>query len=120
MNEKLYPIVILICIMLISLILAFADYIDGNVQISDVKWHQKSKISHFLASQTDFYSKAIYLLNDINNNALKGFKWLLYKLKNIVAGVPDISLLTLVNRSWHLNSNMLDSNVETVWISPER
>ena len=74
MNEKLYPIVIFICIMLIGLILAFADYIDGDMQIAQVKSQQERPASNFLARKTDYYAKAIYLLNDSNNNALQGLK----------------------------------------------
>ena len=74
MNEKLYPIILLICILLISLILAFADYIDGNVQIVQVKAQQERQSSHFIARQNDYYAKAVHLLNDNNNNALYGVK----------------------------------------------
>ena len=70
MNEsKLYPLAILIFIMLIGLILAFADYIDGNMQIAQVKAHQERLPSHFLARQNDYYAKAIVLLNDDDDNA---------------------------------------------------
>ena len=70
MNEKLYPLVLLICIMLISLILAFADYIDDNVQLVQ----QECQASYFIARQNDYYAKAIVLLNDSNNNSLHGVK----------------------------------------------
>ena len=69
MNEKLYPLVLFICIMLISLILAFADYIDGNMQIAQVKAHQERPASNFLACQSDYYAKAIRMLDGDNNNA---------------------------------------------------
>ena len=72
MNEKLYPIVLFICIMLISLILAFADYIDGNVQIVQVKAQKECQTSHFLARQNDYYEKAILGVVSDNNNALLG------------------------------------------------
>ena len=74
MNEKLYPLVLLICIMLISLILAFADYIDRYIPITAVKAHHKCQTGHFMGGQNDYYEKAIYLLNDTNNNALHGVK----------------------------------------------
>ena len=74
MIEKLYPLILFICIMLISLILAFADYIDGDMQIAQVKAQQERQASPFLARQNDYYAKAIYLLNDTDNNALYGLK----------------------------------------------
>ena len=72
--EKRYALVLLICIMLISLILAFADYIDGNVQPVEVKAHQECQSSRFIAHQNDYYAKAIVLLNDDDNNAPLGLK----------------------------------------------
>ena len=74
MNEKLYPIVLFICIMLISLILAFADYIDNYIPITAAKAHQERPPSHFLSRQNDYYAKAIVLLDDNNNNAPESFK----------------------------------------------
>ena len=74
MNEKLYPLVLFGCIVLIGLILAFADYIDSYIPITAVKAQQKCQTSHFLARQTDYYAKAIHLLNDSNNNALQSVK----------------------------------------------
>ena len=74
MNEKLYPMVLFICIMLISLVLAFSDYIDDNVQIVQDKAQQECQLSHFLAPIIDYYAKAIVLLNDSNNNSLHGVK----------------------------------------------
>ena len=70
MNEKLYPMVLFICIMLVSLILAFAEYIDDNVQIVQ----KECQASHFLPRQNDYYAKAVRMLNGINNKALKGVK----------------------------------------------
>ena len=74
MNEKLYPIVILIFIMLISIILAFADDIDGNVKIVQLEAQQERQADHFLARQNDYYAKAVRMLDDNNNNALQGLK----------------------------------------------
>ena len=75
MNDiKIYALVIFICIMLISLILAFADYIDGNVPIVQDKAQQERQASRFIARQNDYYAKAIVLLNDSNNNLLHGVK----------------------------------------------
>ena len=70
MNEKLYPRVLFICIMLISLILAFAGYIDDNVPIVQ----QECQASYFLAPLSDYYAKAIVLLNEDDNNAPEGVK----------------------------------------------
>ena len=74
MNEKIYPLVLFICIMLIGLILVFADDIDGFIPITAVKAQHKCQTSHFLPSQNDYYAKAIVLLNDSNNNALQRVK----------------------------------------------
>ena len=74
MNEKLYPIVLLICIMLISLILAFADYIDNFIPITAVKERQECQTSPCNERQSDYYAKAIVLLSDSNNNLLHGVK----------------------------------------------
>ena len=71
---KRYAIVLFICIMLISLVLAFADYIDNYIPITAAKAHQERPPSHFLSRQNDYYAKAVVLLNDSNNNALHGVK----------------------------------------------
>ena len=60
--------------MLISLILAFADCIDGNVQIVQVEAYQERTASRFLARQNDYYAKAERMLDGDNNNALQGVK----------------------------------------------
>ena len=65
-----YVLILLVGIMLVSLILAFADYIDDNVQIAQ----QECQASYFIARQNDYYAKAIVLLNDSNNNSLHGVK----------------------------------------------
>ena len=74
MNEKIYPLVLFICIMLIGLILVFADDIDGFIPITAVKAQHKCQTSQFIARQNDYYAKAIHLLNNTINNALHGVK----------------------------------------------
>ena len=60
--------------MLISIILAFADDIDGNVKIVQLEAQQERQADHFLARQNDYYAKAVRMLDDNNNNALQGLK----------------------------------------------
>ena len=61
-------------VILLIAVLVFRNEIDSYIPITAVKAQQECQSSHFLARRNDYYAKAIYLLNDIKNNAPECFK----------------------------------------------